>query len=167
MLSFYVKLSVFLDGRKKMVFETDTLDWGMAETLAYGSLLEEGFNVRISGQDVERGTFSHRHAILRDEISEERINLLNTNPDNKGNMYIYNSFLSEYGVLGFDYGYAMANPNTLTIWEAQFGDFSNGAQIIFDQYLSAAEDKWKAQNGISMCCHMVMKVKDLNTHRQE
>ncbi len=145
---FLRKAERILDGRKKMVFETDMLDWGMAETLAYGSLMEEGFNVRISGQDVERGTFSHRHAILRDEISEERINLLNTNPGNKGNMDIYNSFLSEYGVLGFDYGYAMANPNTLTIWEAQFGDFSNGAQIIFDQYLSAAEDKWKSQNGI-------------------
>ncbi len=147
-VKFLRKAERILDGRKKMVFETDTLDWGMAETLAYGSLMEEGFNVRISGQDVERGTFSHRHAILRDEISEERINLLNTNPENKGKMDIYNSFLSEYGVLGFDYGYAMANPNTLTVWEAQFGDFSNGAQIIFDQYLSAAEDKWKAQNGI-------------------
>ena len=147
-VKFLRKAERILKGRDKMVFETDILDWGMAETLAYGSLMEEGFNVRISGQDVERGTFSHRHAILRDEISEERINLLNTNPENKGEMYIYNSFLSEYGVLGFDYGYAMANPNTLTIWEAQFGDFSNGAQIIFDQYLSAAEDKWKAQNGI-------------------
>jgi 2-oxoglutarate dehydrogenase E1 component len=147
-VKFLRKAERILDGRAKMVFETDTLDWGMAETLAYGSLLEEGYNVRISGQDVERGTFSHRHAILRDIISEERVNLLNTNPDNKGNMAIFNSFLSEYGVLGFDYGYAMANPNTLTIWEAQFGDFSNGAQIIFDQYLSAAEDKWKAQNGI-------------------
>ncbi|UKM65992.1 2-oxoglutarate dehydrogenase E1 component [Flavobacteriaceae bacterium GSB9] len=147
-VKFLRKAERILEGRSKMVFETDTLDWGMAETLAYGSLLEEGYNVRISGQDVERGTFSHRHAILRDEKSEERINLLNTNSDNKGEMYIYNSFLSEYGVLGFDYGYAMANPNTLTIWEAQFGDFSNGAQIIFDQYLSAAEDKWKSQNGI-------------------
>ncbi|MEC3905874.1 2-oxoglutarate dehydrogenase E1 component [Tamlana sp. 2201CG12-4] len=147
-VKFLRKAERILNGRSKMVFETDTLDWGMAETLAYGSLLEEGYNVRISGQDVERGTFSHRHAILRDEISEERINLLNTNPENKGEMDIYNSFLSEYGVLGFDYGYAMANPNTLTIWEAQFGDFSNGAQIIFDQYLSAAEDKWKSQNGI-------------------
>lgn len=147
-VKFLRKAERILDGRAKMVFETDMLDWGMAETLAYGSLMEEGFNIRISGQDVERGTFSHRHAILRDEISEERINLLNTNPENKGKMDIYNSFLSEYGVLGFDYGYAMANPNTLTIWEAQFGDFSNGAQIIFDQYLSAAEDKWKAQNGI-------------------
>ncbi|WP_372757253.1 2-oxoglutarate dehydrogenase E1 component [Mariniflexile sp.] len=147
-VKFVRKAERILEGRASMVFETDTLDWGMAETLAYGSLLEEGFNIRISGQDVERGTFSHRHAILRDEISEDRINLLNTNPLNKGKMDIYNSFLSEYGVLGFDYGYAMANPNTLTIWEAQFGDFSNGAQIIFDQYLSAAEDKWKSQNGI-------------------
>ncbi len=147
-VKFVRKAERILRGRAKMVFETDTLDWGMAESLAYGSLLEEGFDIRISGQDVERGTFSHRHAILRDEISEERINLLNTNPNNKGIMNIYNSLLSEYAVLGFDYGYAMANPNTLTIWEAQFGDFSNGAQIIFDQYLSAAEDKWKMQNGI-------------------
>ena len=147
-VQFVRKAERILQGRSKMVFETNTLDWGMAENLAYGSLLEEGFNVRISGQDVERGTFSHRHAILRDEISEERINLLNNNPNNSGKMTIYNSLLSEYGVLGFDYGYAMANPNTLTIWEAQFGDFSNGAQIMFDQYISAAEDKWKMQNGI-------------------
>ncbi len=147
-IKFIRKAERILRGRAKMVFEDNALDWGLAETLAYGSLLEEGFDVRISGQDVERGTFSHRHAILRDEISEKRINLLNTNSNNKGEMYIYNSLLSEYGVLGFDYGYAMATPNTLTVWEAQFGDFSNGAQIIFDQYLSAAEDKWKIQNGL-------------------
>ena len=147
-VKFVRKAERIIKGRDKMVFETNKLDWGMAETLAYGSLLEEGFNVRISGQDVERGTFSHRHAILRDENTEARINLINTNPKNKGEMYIYNSLLSEYGVLGFDYGYAMANPNTLTIWEAQFGDFNNGAQIMFDQYISAAEDKWKLQNGI-------------------
>jgi 2-oxoglutarate dehydrogenase E1 component len=147
-VKFVRKAERILNGRAKMAFETNLLDWGMAENLAYGSLMEEGFNVRISGQDVERGTFSHRHAVLRDEITEERINLLNTNPNNKGQMTIYNSLLSEYGVLGFDYGYAMANPNTLTIWEAQFGDFSNGAQIMFDQYISAAEDKWKLQNGI-------------------
>ncbi len=146
-VKFLRKAERILAGRAKMA-ATGTIDWGLAETLAYGSLMEEGYNIRISGQDVERGTFSHRHAVLRDEISEERINLLNTNPDNKGKMNIYNSLLSEYGVLGFDYGYAMANPNTLTIWEAQFGDFSNGAQIIFDQYMSAAEDKWKLQNGI-------------------
>jgi len=147
-VKFVRKAERILKGRDKMVFENNSLDWGMAETLAYGSLMEEGFNIRISGQDVERGTFSHRHAILRDENSEERINLLNTNASNKGEMTIYNSHLSEYGVLGFDYGYAMAYPNCLTIWEAQFGDFSNGAQIIFDQYLSAAEDKWKLQNGL-------------------
>ena len=146
--NFVRKAERILQGRAKMAFETNELDWGMAENLAYGSLMEEGYNVRISGQDVERGTFSHRHAVLRDEVTEERINLLNTNPNTKGKMTIYNSLLSEYGVLGFDYGYAMGNPNTLTIWEAQFGDFSNGAQIMFDQYISAAEDKWKVQNGI-------------------
>ena len=147
-VKFVRKAERIVKGREKMVFETNKLDWGMGETLAYGSLLEEGYDIRISGQDVERGTFSHRHAILRDENTEDRINLINTNPNNKGALQIYNSLLSEYGVLGFDYGYAMANPNTLTIWEAQFGDFNNGAQIIFDQYLSAAEDKWKLQNGI-------------------
>jgi 2-oxoglutarate dehydrogenase E1 component len=147
-VKFIRKAVKILKGREKMVFETNSLDWGLAESLAYGSLLEEGFNIRISGEDVERGTFSHRHAILRDEISEDRVNLLDTNSKNKGKMYIYNSLLSEYGVLGFDYGYAIAEPNTLTIWEAQFGDFANGAQIIFDQYLSAAEDKWKLQNGL-------------------
>jgi 2-oxoglutarate dehydrogenase E1 component len=121
----------------------------MGELLAYGTLLSEGFNVRLSGQDVERGTFSHRHAILKAESSEEEVVLLNTiAAPNKGNFSVYNSLLSEYGVLGFDYGYAMAGPNTLTLWEAQFGDFSNGAQIMIDQYISAAEDKWKLQNGI-------------------
>jgi 2-oxoglutarate dehydrogenase E1 component len=147
-VKFLRKAERILKQRGEMVFEKNQLDWGMAETLAYGSLMEEGFDVRISGQDVERGTFSHRHAILRDEVTEERINLINTNPNNKGKMRIYNSLLSEYGVLGFDYGYAMAHPSCLTIWEAQFGDFSNGAQIVFDQYISAAEDKWKIQNGI-------------------
>ena len=147
-VKFLRKAERILRDRAKMVFETDKLDWSMAEIFAFGSLLEEGYNVRVSGQDVERGTFSHRHAILRDEISSTKYNLLNTNPKNKGKMNIFNSSLSEYGVLGFDYGYAMGAPNTLTIWEAQFGDFSNGAQIIFDQYVSAAEDKWKQQNGI-------------------
>jgi 2-oxoglutarate dehydrogenase E1 component len=147
---FVRKAERILNGREKMVFEDNSLDWGTAENLAYGTLLEEGYDVRISGEDVERGTFSHRHAIMRDEETLERVNLLNTNPKNKGNFTIYNSHLSEYGVLGFDYGYAMAAPNTLTIWEAQFGDFANGAQIVFDQYISSAEDKWKLQNGLVM-----------------
>lgn len=145
---FLRKAERILEDRAKMFFETDKLDWSMGELLAYGSLMQEGYNVRMSGQDVERGTFSHRHAILRDEISENRINLLNNIDGVVGKSNIYNSLLSEYGVLGFEYGFALADPDTLTIWEAQFGDFSNGAQIIFDQYISAAEDKWKQQNGI-------------------
>jgi 2-oxoglutarate dehydrogenase E1 component len=118
--------------------------------LAYGSLLTEGYDVRISGQDVERGTFSHRHAVVKVEDSEEEVILLQKLQDAKGKFHIYNSLLSEYGVVGFDYGYALASPKTLTIWEAQFGDFSNGAQIMIDQYLSAAEDKWNNQNGLVM-----------------
>ena len=146
---FLRKIERLISDRKKMFFETNKLDWSMGELLAYGTLLQEGFNVRLSGQDVERGTFSHRHAVLKAETSEEELILLNQiNPSNQGEYSVYNSLLSEYGVLGFDYGYAMASPNTLTIWEAQFGDFSNGAQIMIDQYISAAEDKWKTQNGI-------------------
>jgi len=135
---------------RKIMFDQDKLDWAMAEHLAYGSLLEEGFDVRISGQDVERGTFSHRHAVIKVEDSEEEILLLNNISDSQGKFYIFNSLLSEYGVVGFDYGYAMASPKTLTIWEAQFGDFSNGAQIMIDQYISSGENKWKTPNGIVM-----------------
>ena len=146
---FLRKIERLIDDRRSMFFERDKIDWAMGEMLAYGSILMEGYNVRISGQDVERGTFSHRHAILKSEESEEEVVLLdNIESGAKGTFKVYNSLLSEYGVLGFDYGYAMASPKTLTIWEAQFGDFSNGAQIIIDQYISAAEDKWKLQNGI-------------------
>ena len=147
---FIRKVVRLVDDRKKMFFDTDNLDWAMGELLAYGSLLEEGFGVRMSGQDVERGTFSHRHAVMKLEDSEEEVMLLNHISENQGTFQIYNSLLSEYAVVGFDYGYAMASPNTLTIWEAQFGDFSNGAQIMIDQYISAAEDKWKLQNGLVM-----------------
>ena len=136
--------------RHDMVFKEDKIDWGMAEMLAYGSLLSEGFDVRVSGEDVERGTFSHRHAVIKTEETEEEFILLNNISDDQGRMQIYNSLLSEYAVLGFDYGYAMAAPGTLTIWEAQFGDFMNGGQIVIDQYISAAEDKWKVQNGLVM-----------------
>ena len=147
--SFLRKVFKLFDSREKLVFEKGKVDWGMAELLAYGTLMTEGFNIRISGQDVERGTFSHRHAVLKSEDSEEEyLPLNNIESKNKGVFKIYNSLLSEYGVLGFDYGYALANPKCLTIWEAQFGDFSNGAQIIIDQYISSAEDKWKLQNGI-------------------
>ncbi|HLT32932.1 MAG TPA: 2-oxoglutarate dehydrogenase E1 component [Aquaticitalea sp.] len=146
---FIRKIERLVESRKTM-FEEDKLDWAMAEHLAYGTLLEEGYDVRFSGQDVERGTFSHRHAIVKVEDSEEEITLLNHISDKQGRFFIYNSLLSEYGVVGFDYGYAMASPKTLTIWEAQFGDFSNGAQIMLDQYISAAEDKWKLSNGLVM-----------------
>lgn len=147
---FLRKIEKIIKDRHKRFFETDNLDWAMAELLAYGSLLKEGYNVRMSGQDVERGTFSHRHAVIKVEDSEEEILLLNNLKGEQGDFYIYNSLLSEYGVVGFDYGYAMASPETLTIWEAQFGDFSNGAQIMIDQYISSAEDKWKLQNGLVM-----------------
>ena len=146
---FFRKIQRLVESRQQM-FDNDKLDWAMAEHLAYGSLLLEGFNVRISGQDVERGTFSHRHAVVKVEDSEEEIVLLNRISDSQGQFNIYNSLLSEYGVVGFDYGYAMASPNTLTIWEAQFGDFSNGAQIMIDQYISSGEDKWKTANGLVM-----------------
>jgi 2-oxoglutarate dehydrogenase E1 component len=147
--NFLRKIERLIADRKAMYFDRDELDWAMGELLAYGTLLQEGFNVRLSGQDVERGTFSHRHAVIKSENSEQEIVLLNSiKPDKQGHFSVYNSLLSEYGVLGFDYGYAMASPNTLTLWEAQFGDFSNGAQIMLDQYISSAEDKWKLQNGI-------------------
>ena len=151
---FIRKIERIIADRKARYFDKEyknfnQLDWAMGELLAYGSLMEEGFDVRISGQDVERGTFSHRHAIVKTENGDEEINLHNT-LGLAGYFHIYNSLLSEYGVVGFDYGYAMASPKTLTIWEAQFGDFSNGAQIMLDQYISAAEDKWKTQNGLVM-----------------
>ena len=146
--NFLRKIQKLIGDRRRMFFETNAMDWAMGELLAYGSLMVEGHDVRISGQDVERGTFSHRHAIVKAEESEEETILLNHIQEKQGRLRIYNSLLSEYGVLGFDYGYAMATPNSLTIWEAQFGDFSNGAQIMIDQYISAAEDKWKLQNGI-------------------
>ena len=136
-----------VDERKQMYFKKNKLDWGLVELLAYGSLLFEGNDVRISGQDVERGTFSHRHAVVKVEDSEEELILLNSINSKQGKFKIFNSLLSEYGVMGFDYGYSLASPQSLTIWEAQFGDFSNGAQIMIDQYLSSAEDKWKMQNG--------------------
>jgi len=147
--SFFRKLKKLMNERLKTV-ENDSLDWAMGELLAYASLLEEGYHVRVSGQDSERGTFSHRHAVLKTEDAEEEYIPLNHLSENQAKFSIYNSLLSEYGVLGFDYGYAFASPQTLTVWEAQFGDFFNGGQIIIDQYMSSAEDKWRTMNGLVM-----------------
>ena len=145
----FKKTRKLLADRKKMVEDDGNLDWAMGELLAYASLLDEGHNVRLSGQDVERGTFSHRHAILKVDHSEEEVCLLD-NISEFTSFEAHNSLLSEYGVLGFDYGYSMARPNDLIIWEAQFGDFSNGAQIMLDQFISCAEDKWKVMSGLVM-----------------
>ena len=145
---FFNKISKVFEDRRNMI-TNDNYDWAMGELLAYASLMNEGHDVRFSGQDVERGTFSHRHAVVKVEDSEEEYVPLNS-LSTKGKLSIYNSLLSEYGVLGFEYGYAFASPNILTIWEAQFGDFFNGAQIIIDQYLSSAEYKWHRMNGLVM-----------------
>ena len=148
--SFYRKTLRLQKQRKDMVQKQGTLDWAMGELLAYGSLLTENVPVRLSGQDVERGTFSHRHSVMRVEDSEEQYVPLNHIQDKQARFEVYNSSLSEYGVLGYEYGYALAAPNTLTIWEAQFGDFANTAQVIFDQFISSAEEKWNVMNGLVM-----------------
>ncbi len=145
---FFRKITRLFEDRAKMI-SSDSYDWAMGELMAYATLLDQGNRVRISGQDVQRGTFSHRHAVLTLEDSEEKyVPLANIKGGDK--FSIYNSLLSEYAVLGFEYGYASSNPNSLTVWEAQFGDFYNGAQIIVDQYLSSAETKWKRSNGLVM-----------------
>ena len=144
---YFRKIKKVLNDRADQI-DNNQLDWGTAEMLAYATLLEEGHQVRISGQDVERGTFSHRHAVVKTEDDEKEIVTLNLLSDDQAKFSIYNSLLSEYGVLGFEYGYSLANPNGLTIWEAQFGDFYNGAQIMIDQFISAGEDKWHVQSGL-------------------
>ena len=144
---YFKKIAKIFDDRAN-AYLNDKVDWGSAEMLAYASLLAEGHPVRISGQDVERGTFSHRHAVVITEDTEEEIVTLNLLEENQANFTIYNSLLSEYGVLGFEYGYSLATPNCLTIWEAQFGDFFNGAQIMIDQFITAGEDKWATQSGL-------------------
>ncbi len=136
---------------KIKLFETEQkVDWATGELMAYGSLILDGKDVRMSGQDVKRGTFSHRHAMLRDENTDKEYNRLSRIEGATGKFRIYNSLLSEYGVLGFEYGYALANPNALVLWEAQFGDFVNGAQIMIDQFIAAGEQKWNRMNGVTM-----------------
>ncbi|MFD2035832.1 2-oxoglutarate dehydrogenase E1 component [Belliella marina] len=144
------QIDIQLKQRKEMFFNAKSLNWASAELLAYGSLLLEGKTVRITGQDVQRGTFSHRHAVVHDSTTNKPYNFLKEMKDSKGQFSIYNSLLSEYAVLGFEYGYAMASPNSLVIWEAQFGDFANGAQTMIDQFISSGESKWQKMNGLVM-----------------
>jgi 2-oxoglutarate dehydrogenase E1 component len=144
------KIEKLLQDKVRLFTDEGKVDWATGELLAYGSLLLDGKDVRMSGQDVQRGTFSHRHAVLRDENNDQSYNRLSRLPDAKGQFRIYNSLLSEYGVLGFEYGYALANPNALVLWEAQFGDFSNGAQTMIDQFIAAAEQKWQRMNGVTL-----------------
>ncbi|MGB0430199.1 MAG: 2-oxoglutarate dehydrogenase E1 component [Bacteroidia bacterium] len=142
------KVKKLLDDRKSR-YQNNNLDWGLGELLAYGSLLMDGYNVRISGQDVVRGTFSHRHACVFDQKTEKPHNNLNFIEEGQpGNLRIYNSHLSEFGVLGFEYGYSMVSPNNLVIWEAQFGDFANGAQVMIDQFIVSAESKWQRMSSM-------------------
>ena len=138
----------FLDNRRKMIEGGEGIDWALGEALAFGSLLKEGFRVRLSGQDVERGTFSQRHSVLFDQVTEKRYTSLNHLGGDQASFEVINSMLSEEAVLGFEYGYSLAKPNTLTLWEAQFGDFANGAQVVFDQFVSSGERKWLRMSGL-------------------
>jgi len=147
-LNLFRKTVRLQESRLDMIEKTGMLDWAMGELLAYGTLLEEGVDIRLSGQDVARGTFSHRHSVLKVEDSEQEYVPLNNLSKKQALFEVYNSPLSEYGVLGFEYGYSCLTPKSLTIWEAQFGDFNNGAQIIFDQFLSSAENKWNVMNDL-------------------
>jgi len=149
-IAVFRKIRKVYDDRMKRLTQKGEFDWAMGETLAYASLLDKGIAVRLSGQDCERGTFSHRHAVLLNEQTEEEYVPLNSISESQANFQVYNSLLSEYGVLGFEYGYASAHPNCLTIWEAQFGDFANGAQIIIDQFVSSSDAKWRRYNGLVM-----------------
>ncbi|EGV64611.1 2-oxoglutarate dehydrogenase E1 component [Yamadazyma tenuis] len=141
-------LKRILNTRKKSVDTGEGIDWATGEALAFGSLALEGYHVRVSGQDVERGTFSQRHAVLHDQTSEQTHTPLNNLSEDQGAFAISNSSLSEYGVMGFEYGYSLTSPDALVVWEGQFGDFANTAQVIIDQFIAAAESKWKQRSGI-------------------
>ena len=144
------KVQKLLEDKQKTFSEKQELDWASGELLAYASIVDAGNDVRMSGQDVKRGTFSHRHAVLRDEVTNKEYSRISNISDKQGLFRIYNSLLSEYAVMGFEYGYAMATPDTLSIWEAQFGDFVNGAQTMIDQFISSAEVKWSRMNGLTL-----------------
>ena len=164
-LTFFKKVNRILSDRRMMMLD-DRLYWAMAELLAYGTLVSEGHPVRLSGQDSERGTFAHRHASFVVEGTDEKYFPLKHVSENQATFHVYNSLLSEYAVVGFEYGYALAQPNGLTIWEAQFGDFHNVAQVIIDQYITSAFEKWGMMNNLVLlfgktqtgkgnfqCCH--------------
>ena len=144
------KVEKIIQDKIKLYNEEKKVDWATGELMAFGSLVLDGKDVRMSGQDVRRGTFSHRHAVLQDEVTNKPYSRVRGVDGATGKFRIYNSLLSEYGVLGFEYGYAMANPNSLVIWEAQFGDFCNGAQTMIDQFIAAGEQKWNRMNGVTM-----------------
>ncbi|ACB97162.1 2-oxoglutarate dehydrogenase E1 component [Beijerinckia indica] len=137
-----------IDNRRKMIETGTGIDWAMGEALAFGTLVDEGHPVRLSGQDSERGTFSQRHSVLTDQETEARYVPLNQIRDEQANYEVINSMLSEEAVLGFEYGYSLAEPNALVLWEAQFGDFANGAQVLFDQFISSGERKWLRMSGL-------------------
>ncbi len=144
------QIEKLLKDRKDAFYETKMLGWAEGELLAYGTLLAEGVSVRMSGQDVKRGTFSHRHAYFFDANTNAPYCALDNIQEGQAKFHIYNSLLSEFGVLGFEYGYAMSSPHALVLWEAQFGDFVNGAQVMIDQFISSAESKWQRMNGLVM-----------------
>jgi 2-oxoglutarate dehydrogenase E1 component len=138
----------FLENRRKAIESGSGIDWATAEALAFATLLRDGHRVRLSGQDSERGTFSQRHAVLIDQESEARYTPLNNLGGQQARFEVINSMLSEEAVLGFEYGYSLAEPNALVLWEAQFGDFANGAQVVFDQFVSSGERKWLRMSGL-------------------
>ncbi len=147
-LNVHKTIGKLLERRRSMIESGQGIDWSMAEHLAFGTLMMEGFPVRLSGQDSERGTFSQRHAVLIDQDTERRFAPLKHMAPNQARFEVVNSMLSEEAILGFEYGYSLSEPNTLTLWEAQFGDFANGAQVIFDQFLSSGERKWLRMSGL-------------------
>ncbi len=134
--------------KRQDLFDAGKIDWGFGEALAFGTLLTEGTTIRLAGQDSRRGTFSHRHSVLYDQTTGGEYIPLNHVQSEQAKLLVYDSLLSEYAACAFEYGYSVADPSALVIWEAQFGDFSNGAQIVFDQFLSAAEEKWGQKSGL-------------------